>query len=174
MRAHLWQYFLAILMVAVLVGHPQSLGATEKLAPGAAETQKESGREPDSLSRYGQNLLTGLAASIHIPKATAQSFTELFARHGPELERLANAHQNLVWEVLDVVIEVLPSLRKMDENGGQLHVDRKTYAKASDLLGRWESLASPELARALRKAKTLVDSRVKEADPENIIIDLKD
>ena len=173
MKAQLRTVSFAILFMLVLAG-VGALWAAENLAPGSLQTRQESNKERAGLSQYGQDLLKSLVGDVPIPKATVQSFSVLFERHRQELERLANAHQDLVWETLEVVIEFLPSLKTMDANGGQVRVNRKTYAKASGLLEKCERLASPELAQDLRTAKVLVDSRLKEGDQESLIINLND
>ena len=121
-----------------------------------------------------RHILEGLLGDIPVPKATAETFGGLFDRHRQELERLANTHQGLVGEALEVAFEVLPSVKTMASNGGQLRLNRTTYAKVSNLMARCESLASPELARDLREAKTLVERRMTEADPESLIIDFRE
>jgi hypothetical protein len=151
-KATKWKYMLFCMMLLALVG-AQTLWAAENLTP---------------------DLLQSLVGDIPIPKATVQSFSVLFDRHRLELKQLVDAHQDLVWETLNVVIEFLPSLKTVAANGGQLRVNRKTYAKATSLLERCELLASPELAQDLREAKTLVDSRLKEGDQEDLIINLKE
>ena len=169
MKRHVWKSAFVILMV-MLLGAVQTLWATDKSAPGGAQT----GQEQGGLIRYGQEVLSSLAGDIQIPKATIQSFNMLFERNKPELERLANAHQDLIWGALDVVIEVLPSFKTKDAQEGKVRIPRHTYAKASNLLEKCESLASLELARDLRKAKALFDSMVRESDQESLIIDLKE
>jgi hypothetical protein len=169
-----WKTLLVIFMATVLAGRPQVLLGAEQVAPGAVETQEESNQGADSLGRISQNLLRGLTENIHIPQATEQSFVRLFAPHRGELERLAGTHQDLVWEALAVVIQVLPSLKNMEAKGGKLVVDRKTFAKATGLLERCEALASPELARDMKKAKALVDRKTLSDNPESVIIDLRD
>jgi hypothetical protein len=172
MTTHVWKKAFAILVVMLSVA-VQIPWATEKSAPGGTQAGKDPGHEQSSLSRYGQELLSGLVGDIQLPKATIESFCGLFQHHQPELERLANTHQELIWGALDVVIEALPSLKTMDAQEGKVRVPRSTYAKASNLLEQCELLASPKLARDLRRAKALFDSMVKESDQESLIIDLK-
>ena len=173
MKRHVWKGAFVILMV-MLLGTVQTLWAVDKAAPGGAQTGKDTGREKGSLSRYGQDVLSGLVGDIQIPKATMDSFSVLFKRHEPELERLANAHQELIWGTMAVVIEALPSFKTKEAQGGKVRISRNTYAKASDLLEKCESLSSPQLARDLRKAKALFDGMVKESDQESLTIDLKE
>jgi hypothetical protein len=173
MKAHWWKRSFAILIVLILVGI-QPLLASDNSVPDGLLTGQEANKESGSLGQYGQDLLKNLMGDVSIPKATVQSFSALFDRHRAELESLASAHQELVWETLEVVIEFLPSVKTMDANSGQLQVNRKTYAKASRLLERCQLLATPEFAQDLRKAKVLVESRLKEGDQENLIIDLKE
>jgi hypothetical protein len=174
MKESRWTTLLVIFVVTLLVGLPQALDGAEKMAPGAVERQEESNQGVGGLGQIAQNLLRGLTENIQIPQATEQSFAKLFTPHRAELERLAGTHQDLVWEALAVVIEALPSFKNMEAKGGKLVVDRKTFAKATGLLERCEALVSPELARDMRKARALVDRRVKSDDPENVIIDLRE
>jgi hypothetical protein len=173
MTRHVWKSSFAILMGLVLVS-AQALCATDKLASGAPQVSEETSQEAGALVRYGPDMLSSLVGDISIPRTTIRSFGELFDPHKTELERLANTHQGLLWEAIAVVIEVLPSLKATDAPEGQLRVPLKTYAKASNLLERCESLASPQLAGDMRKAKALFESMVKESDQENLIIDLKE
>ncbi len=170
---HVWKSFFALLMGLVLVG-AQTLCAAEKLASGGPRVSQETRQEAGALGPSGQDFLSGLVGDISIPKTTIKRFGKLFDPHKTELKRLANTHQDLLWEAIAVVIEVLPSLKATDAPEGQLRVPRKTYAKASNLLERCGSLASPELARDMRKAKALFESMVKESDQENLTIDLKE
>ena len=173
MTRHVWKSSFAILLGLVL-GGAQVLCATDKLASGGPPVSEETSQEADALGPSGQALLNSLVGDISIPRTTIQSFGELFDPHKTELERLVNTHQDLLWEAIAVVIEVLPSLKATDVPDGQLRVPRKSYAKASNLLERCESLASPELARDMRKAKALFESMLKENDQEDLIIDLKE
>jgi hypothetical protein len=173
MKVPRWKRSFAIPVVLILVG-TQALQASDNAIPGGPLPMHEAKQESGSLGQYGQDLLKSLMGDVVIPKATVQSFSALFDRHRAELESLASAHQELVWETLEVVIEFLPSAKTMDANSGQLRVNRKTYAKASRLLERCQLLATPEFAQDLRKAKALVESRLKEGDQENLIIDLKE
>jgi hypothetical protein len=111
MKTHLWKNTFVILMATLLVT-AQTLWAADKLAPGGAQAGKGISREQGGLIRYGQEVLSGLAGDIQIPKATIQSFSVLFERNKPELERLANTHQELIWGALEVVIEVQGSPRR--------------------------------------------------------------
>jgi hypothetical protein len=65
-------------------------------------------------------------------------------------------------------------LKFKEAQEGKVRIPRNTYAKATNLMEKCESLASPELARDLKKAKALFDSRVKESDQESLTIDLKE
>jgi len=172
MGANRLKYFLIIFPLLGLVT-VQTVRATGNLPPVATENGKDPSVATENANRYSQDLLKSLTGDIHIPQAASNVFVELFDRHKSELERMASAHQDLVWEMLGVVIEILPSLRTLDENGGQLHVARKTYTKVSILMERCELLAGPKLARDLRRAKKFVDARVKEDGPASLIIDLK-
>ena len=172
MGANPLKYFLIIFLLLGLVS-VQTVRATGNLPRVASENREEPGEATENAGRYGQDLVKSLTGDIRVPQAASNVFVELFDRHKSELERMASTHQDLVWEMLGVVIEVLPSLRALDENGGQLHVARKTYTKVSILMERCELLAGPKLARDLRKAKKFVDARVKEDGPESLIIDLK-
>lgn len=173
MKTQVWKKTFVILM-AMLLGAVQPLWAADRLAPGGPQARKDINQEQGSLSQYGQDVLSGLAGDIQIPKATIQSFSVLFKRHEPELERLANTHQELIWGTLEVVIEVLPSFKTKDAQEGKVRIPRNTYAKASNLLDKCESLASPQLAGDLRKARALFDSMVKESDQGSLTFDLKE
>lgn len=173
MKRHVWKNAFVIFMV-MLLGAVHTLWAADRLAPGSPQARKDISQEQGGLGQYGQDVLSGLVGDIQIPKETIQSFSVLFERHKPELERLANAHQDLIWRTMDVVIEVLPSFRTKEAQEGKVRISRNTYAKASNLLEKCESLASLELARDLRKAKALFDSMVKGNDQESLIIDLKE
>lgn len=173
MKAHRWKSSCAIVIALILVGS-QTLRAKDNSIPGVLPTGQEAERENGSLGQIGQDLLRNLMGDVPIPKATAQRFSVLFERHKAELESLANAHQNLIWETLQVVIELLPSLKTVDTHDAQLRVSRRTYDKVASLMERCEQLATPEFAHDLRKAKTLVESRLKEGDQESLIIDLRE
>ena len=163
----------SFVLMLVLVG-AQSLWAADDLATGGRQAGQDSSEEAGNPSHYGRDLLRSLVGDAPIPQAMLQSFSVLFGRHRPELERLANTHQNIVWDALGVVVEFLPSLKTIDTHNGQLRLNRKTYDKVTSLLERCEQLASPELAQDLRKAKAIVDSRLHEVDQESLIIDLKE
>jgi hypothetical protein len=173
MKRHRWHRSWAILTVLILIGG-QELQANDNSIPVMAPAAQEAGNEGASLGQVGGNLLKSLMSDVPVPKATAHSFSVLFGRHRAELERLGNVHQDLIWESLAIVIELMPSIKTMDADGSRLRVNRKTYEKVSSLMGRCEGLASPELARDLRKAKNLVESRMTEGDQDSLIIDLND
>ncbi len=164
--------FVMLLLLNVLVC-VRTVSAAGDPSPIASENPVEAGETTENSARYGQALLHSLTGDIRIPQATSNVLVELFAGHESELERIVTAHQDLLSEMLGVVIEVLPSLRSLNENGDELHVARKTFTRASTLMERCESFASPELARDLRKAKQFVDARVKPDGPESLVIDLK-
>jgi hypothetical protein len=173
MRVRQWKYLRIIVAVVVLVSL-QTLWAAEDFLSGGPHTAKDSTQEKNRSGDYGQDLLRNLLSGLRFPEPTVQSFAVLLERHGPELERMVNTQRDLVWKAIEVVIEVLPSLSEMDANGGRLRVPRQTYAKVSNLMETCESLASPELAEDLRKAKRLVEGRMSEADQETLIIDFKE
>jgi hypothetical protein len=157
----------------VLVG-AESLWGAENLATDDRQPAQHSSEESGNSSHYGQDLLTILVEAAPIPQAMLQSLLVLFDRNRFELERLANAHQDIIPEVIGIAVELLPTLKTIDTDGSQVRLNRKTYDRVTRLMERCERLASPELAKDLRKAKTIVDSRMQEGDQETLIIDLKD
>jgi hypothetical protein len=173
MRIHRWISSFASLIVLIPVGTP-ALRASENSIPDGLLTGQEVKEESNGLTRFGQDLLKSLLGDVPIPKATGQSFTLLFDRHRSELESLGRTHQELIWETIEVVMEFLPSVKTLEVNGGQLRVNRKTYAKASRLLERCELLVTPGFAQDLRKAKAMVESRLREGDADSLIIDFKE
>jgi hypothetical protein len=173
MHDHHWKDAFSFMLLLLLAG-TQTPYAADDLSPGGTQTMQNHGKEGRSWGQYGEDLLKGLVGDVPITTATVQSFSTLFERHRQELEQLGSTHPDLVYEAIMVAIELLPSLKTIDANGGRLRVKRETHAKASALLGRCELLAGRELAQDLRKAKVLVESRLKEGDEGSLIIDLQD
>jgi len=161
-------------LLLMLLLSAQGLWASENLATGGRPPSPDSIEENGKPSQYGLHLLTNLVGDTPISQATLQRFSVLLDRHRSELERLANTHQDLIWEALGVAIELLPSLRTVDTYSGQLRLNRKTFARVTSLMEKCERLASPELAQDLRNAKKIVDSRLQEDDQEGLILDLKE
>jgi hypothetical protein len=125
----------------------------------------------------GQEMLVEeLLGDIDIPvsKPTRDFVDQLYHRHRSEFTRLIQNNPQLVWDALDIVLDALPALRAMPQNGGQLYLDRNIYARASDLVDRCEGLSTPELARDLKKLRLLVEMKIKSADSERVRIDLNE
>ena len=110
---------------------------------------------------------------IEIQSPIGDEFAQVYHRHKAEIHQIVNQNPFLVWETVDLIVEVLPALRSVRPDDGKLYVDKRTFSKADDLFARCEALASPGLANDLRKARAQVDSRITEWDSERILVDLE-
>lgn len=167
-----WTVALALLLPLVPSGWIFS-HAHGARAPHALQKQ-ETKPPSDNESLFDQDLLHGLTTPSLLANPLARTLISLFERHRTQLETLADRHPDLFWEGIDVLIEALPTLRNLARGEQGVLLPKSTLAKATNLMGRFEKLASPELAHDLRVAKNLVDSRIREADGENVLIDLSE
>jgi len=147
------------------------------MARESSRTSVRSAQGTSSGQIHGQEMLAEeLLGDIDIPvsKPTRDFVDQLYHRHRSEFTRLIQDNPQLVWDALDIVVDALPALRAIPQNGGQLYLDRSVYARASDLVDRCEGLSTPELARDLKKLRLLVEMKTKSADSERVRIDLNE
>ena len=136
----------------------------EKDSLGASEEQD---RSEDRILGIGR-LFDGVR--IHSP--LGDEFNELYSRNQTEIHGIVDRNPTIIWETVEIALDLLPALRSVDQNGGKLCVNKQLYAKATDFFWRCKSLASPQLAGDLMKAKTLVESRTTELNAQQLLIDL--
>ncbi|MEN6483564.1 MAG: hypothetical protein ABFD98_01670 [Syntrophobacteraceae bacterium] len=131
-------------------------------------SQVDAGDRPGN----GGDGLADLLGGIAIPSATANVFNGIYARHGRELTSILSDNPAIVWDTLDILLDVLPGLRAVPANGGRLFVTRAEYDRAAILLQRFMALSSDGLAEDLGKARAMIDRRLKETGEGKIVIDL--
>ena len=119
-------------------------------------------------------------ALLTLAAAIALLASPAFADRAPTQEERVAVEANLRaegftrWESIELGLELLPALRSVDRNGGKLSVDKELYGRATGLVGKCQSLASPQLAGDLKRAKALVESRATELDSHQLLIDLNE
>jgi len=109
---------------------------------------------------------------IRIPDQTRRTFTELYARHQEELDRIMSENPVLLWDSLDVVLDALPALRQVPRDEGRLHIHKRVYDKVAHLMERIVSLSGPQLSQDLRQSRKYVEDRMTETGPDTLEIDL--
>ena len=172
-KANLLGLFFALLMV-FLVSSSTVASATRRSHDGGSQSRRdisgtstETGQENSSLLFMGE-LLEGVR--IHSP--LSDELNTLYLKNRAEIHQIIDRNPGIIWKTVDLLLELLPALRSVDQNGGKLNVEKKLYARATDFWGGCESLASPQLADDLRKAKSLIESRTTELDSYRLQIDL--
>lgn len=129
------------------------------------------GISPDSVK---MRLAEEVFSSIRVPPALSGEFLEMYNRHRLEIDRMVADNPFLIWESLDIALDSLPALRAMNQNGGMLYLDKRTYSRAMGLIDQCEALASPKLGIDLERAKRLLLNRTSETDSGEIVIDLSE
>jgi hypothetical protein len=132
-------------------------------------TSEEQDRIDDRILGIGR-LFDGIR--IHSP--LGDEFNELYSRNQTEIYGIVDRNPMIVWETVEIALDLMPALRSVDQNGGKLCVDKQLYSKATDFFWKCKSLASPQLAGDLMKAKTLVERRTTELNARQLLIDLNE
>lgn len=116
--------------------------------------------------------LGNLLSDVQVPQHTSKTFTDLYSKHKAEIDRILNDNPYLIWESIDVVLDALPALKSVPQNGGRLYIDKRLYSKATDLLSEIEALSSPELSHDLQQSWAFVQNRAKDSGQGAFVIDL--
>ncbi|MFP5213051.1 MAG: hypothetical protein ACLGPL_06690 [Acidobacteriota bacterium] len=135
------------------------------MAFGVAES-KERGRGMQ------EGMISGLVGDVRIPPATSDYFNGLYRRNKPEIRQLIDDNPTMVWESLNLVLEALPALKAVGQNGGVLRLSSRLYQKTDRLFAQYEALASPKLSSDMGKARRYIESRVKENRNGLVAVDL--
>lgn len=143
--------------------------AESKTLPAGSTSVPSS--QADAGDRPG-NGLADLLGGIAIPSGTAAVFNGIYVRHGRELTSILSDNPVIIWDTLDILLDILPGLRAVPANGGRLFVTRAEYDRAAILLQKFMALSSDGLAEDLEKARTMIDRRLKETGEGKIVIDL--
>ena len=136
------------------------------------QNQEPKPRDDTGRGEGGLSFLGNLFQGINIHSPLGDEFNGLYLRNKAEIHRIVDRNPGIVWETVELAIELLPALRSADQNGGKINVEKKLYTRATDLAGKCESLAGPQLARDLKRAKSLLEKRTTELDPGQLTIDL--
>ena len=119
-----------------------------------------------------ENAIEGLLGGIAVPDAAAQLFNGIYTRHGIEIGRILSDNPRMVWDTLDLLLDLLPALRALPATGGRLTVNSGDYDRAAALLQRFTALSSSGLARDLGRTREWIDRRVTQGDAGKLVIDL--
>ncbi len=119
-----------------------------------------------------ERLVGELLNDIRIPGHVSDIMSTLYTKHRSEIVRIIHGNPHIVWSTVELVLEALPALRTMGENGGAIIVDKDVYSRAEVILEQYRSLASSGLARDLDGLKRYVESRALPVDSEKIKVDL--
>ena len=171
-KAGSWLILLLVTMIALSMPWGSAAMARETSRTSVRAAQGASSGEIPGQEMLAEELLGDI--DIPVSKPTRDFVDQLYRRHRSEFTRLIQDNPQLVWDALDIVLDALPALRAVPQNGGQLYLDRNIYTRASDLVDRCEGLSTPELARDLKKLKLLVEMKIKSADSDRVRIDLQE
>jgi hypothetical protein len=167
--------FVFVLLIIFLAAS----GATAKMSldkgDDTSQRRWERSRPPaarDSGEEGNVQALGNLLQGVEIRSPLGDEFNIIYDRNRAEIHQLVDRNPEIIWDTLGLVLDLLPALRSADRNGGKLYVEKQLYARATDLYWKCESLASPGLARDLKRAKSLVESRMIELNSRQLVIDL--
>jgi hypothetical protein len=134
--------------------------------PAAARSQEDPGMSGN------RELLGALVNNLDFSAPLPSRLLSLLAPHEQQLERIFKQNPELITEGLVLVIAALPALQSMSEDNRTMELDKGTYAKAQSLLDKCEFLATPDLARDLERARTLMDKHIRQVGETTLIVDL--
>jgi len=169
-----WGFVSGVLLIALVGSTAMATIAQEN--HGRIEKRQQRSNAPVDTERGepGLSYLGGLFQGINIRSPLGDEFNTLYLRNKAEIHQIIDRNPGIVWETVELALDLLPALRTVDRNGGKLSVEKKLYGRATGLFGKCESLASPQLAGDLKRAKALVESRATELDSQQLLIDLNE
>lgn len=142
----------------------EAAAASQPTVPRAQKVDRDRVDCKDPLLAVIVNALSG--------SPLAREVIEKLTPHHSQLEQMMDRHPDLFWEGIHLALQALPAVQSLAADPLNLRIDRGTFDRAKAFVARCAALATPDLARDLGSVEALVESRIREANSEGVLIDL--
>jgi hypothetical protein len=106
--------------------------------------------------------------------ATGRELGRMYYRHGPEIREIMRDDPYLFFQTSAVFFKALPAIRRAAAGDGAIVLRQNIIAEMEQLAEQYETVASPEFADAIERARTVVLGITQDVDGARLRIEFTD